>query len=103
MASSPTPPPVRRAMIRVGSDLSSWRKLRALTAAEVGDRAGVSTNTVLRLEAGKGATLENVLRIARALGVLEQITAAFDPYTTDLGRMRADERLPVRVRRPQES
>ncbi|HWJ84559.1 MAG TPA: helix-turn-helix transcriptional regulator [Cellulomonas sp.] len=102
MASSPTPPPVRRAMVRIGSDLSSWRKLRALTAAEVGDRAGIGTNTVLRLEAGDGATLENVLRVARALGVLEQVTAAFDPYSTDVGRMRADEQLPTRVRRPRE-
>lgn len=55
----------------MGEDLTSWRKLRELTAAEVADRAGVGVNTVLRLEKGNGATLENVLRIARALGVLD--------------------------------
>lgn len=100
MAGSPTPPPVRRAMSRIGSDLASWRKLRELTAAEVAERAGLSVNTVARLEAGDGATLENTLRVARALGILDPVTGAFDPYTTDIGRMRADEQLPARVRRP---
>lgn len=100
MSGTPTPPPVSRAMKRIGADLSSWRKLRGLTAAEVADRAGVGRNTILRLESGDGATLENVLRTARALGILEELTAAFDPYNTDLGRLRADEQLPTRVRRP---
>ncbi|MGH3613243.1 MAG: helix-turn-helix transcriptional regulator [Pseudonocardia sp.] len=98
MAVSRTPSPVARSLRRLGEDLSTWRKLRALTAAEVADRAGVGVNTVLRLEKGRGATLENVLRIARALGVLDAITVALDPYATDVGRLRADEALPARVR-----
>ncbi len=98
MAPSPTPPPVLRALAGVGADLRSWRLLSRLTAVEVADRAGLHPNTVLRLEAGGGATLENVLRVARALGILETVVKAFDPYETDLGRMRADERLPSRVR-----
>lgn len=98
MATSPTPAPVSRSLRRLGEDVATWRKLRRLTASEVADRAGVGVNTVLRLENGSGANLENVLRIARALGVLEQITAALDPYATDVGRLRADEALPERVR-----
>jgi hypothetical protein len=42
--------------------------------------------------------LENTLRIARALGVLDLMSAAVDPYSTDVGRARADEELPERVR-----
>ena len=98
MASSRTPAPVSRSLSKLGGDISTWRKLRRLTAAEVADRAGVGVNTVLRLENGDGATLENVLRVARALGVLEALTDALDPYATDLGRLRADEGLPSRVR-----
>jgi transcriptional regulator with XRE-family HTH domain len=98
VASSPTPAPITRSLRRVGEDLTSWRKLRDLTAAEVADRAGVGVNTVLRLERGEGATLENVLRIARALGVLDALTTALDPYATDVGRLRADEALPERIR-----
>ena len=98
MASSKTPAPILRSMRRVGEDLTTWRKLRDLTAAEVADRAGVGVNTVLRLERGDGATLENVLRVARALGVLDALVTALDPYATDVGRLRADEVLPERVR-----
>ncbi|MHB1739759.1 MAG: hypothetical protein ACYCXA_09845 [Actinomycetes bacterium] len=42
-------------------------------------------STVVRLENGRGANLENVLRVARALGVLEPITASFNPYTAHAG------------------
>lgn len=93
-----TPTQVTRSLRTIGEDLTTWRKLRHLTAAEVADRAGVGVNTVLRLEKGSGATLENVLRIARALGVLDALTTALDPYATDIGRLRADEALPERVR-----
>jgi transcriptional regulator with XRE-family HTH domain len=85
-------------MRRLGQDLATWRKLRRLTVAEVADRAGVGTRTVTRLESGEGAALENVLRVARALGVLDEISASLDPYATDVGRLRADEALPERVR-----
>jgi transcriptional regulator with XRE-family HTH domain len=71
--------------------------------AQVAERAGVGVNTVQRLEKGEGSTLENVLRVARALGVLEALTASLDPYQTDLGRLRADEALPERVRHPRTS
>lgn len=98
MPTSLTPVPVSRAVQRLGEDLSTWRKLRRLTVAEVADRAGVGVSTVTRLENGKGASLENVLRIARALGVLDLLAEALDPYATDVGRLRADEALPERVR-----
>jgi transcriptional regulator with XRE-family HTH domain len=87
-------------MSKLGEDLNTWRKLRRLTVDEVADRAGVGRTTVLRLEAGGGSTLENLLRVARALGVLEGLTNSVDPYETDVGRLRADEALPERVRRP---
>jgi transcriptional regulator with XRE-family HTH domain len=98
MASSTTPAAVSRSLRKLGDDLGTWRKLRRLTAAEVADRAGVGVNTVLRLENGGGVTLENLLRVARALGVLDALTDALDPYATDVGRLRADESLPERVR-----
>lgn len=94
-----TPVAVTRALGRLGEDLGKWRRLRQLTAVQVADRAGVSRDTVLRAEKGAGISLENLLRIARALGVLDQLTGALDPYATDVGRLRADESLPMRVRR----
>lgn len=93
-----TPRPVKRAMQQLGDDLRQWRHLQHLTEAQVADRAGVSRNIVSRLERGEGSTLETALRVARALGVLDQLAGAVDPLSTDLGRMRAEEQRPERVR-----
>lgn len=98
MIARQTPVGVSRALRTLGEDVTSWRKLRRLTMAEVAERAGVGVNTVQRLEKGQGTTLENLLRVARALGVLDELSRALDPYRTDLGRLRADEALPDRVR-----
>jgi transcriptional regulator with XRE-family HTH domain len=98
MTTSPTPAAVSRSLVTIGAHLGTWRRLNQLTAAQVADRAGIGLNTVLRLERGEGATLENLLRVARALGVLDQLTTAIDPYATDVGRLRAEHALPRRVR-----
>ncbi len=95
---TPTPRRIRRAQLQVGEDLRTWRLLQHLTVEEVADRAGVGRTTVLRLEAGDGANLGTLLRVARALGVLDQLVTSLDPYESDVGRLRADEALPKRVR-----
>lgn len=93
-----TPRAVAASMTVLGEHIATWRRLRHLTAQEVADRADVGVSTVLRLERGNGATVENALRVARALGILDLVTAAWDPYATDVGRLRADQALPERVR-----
>ncbi len=97
----PTPLPVKRALRQLGEDIVIWRKLQRLTAAQVADRAGVGLRTLRSLEHGEGSTsLENTLRIVRALGVLDNVAASLDPQATDVGRLRTEERLPERVRPP---
>jgi len=98
LSGSRTPAAVASGQRRIGEDLATWRRLRRLTAAQVADRAGISRYTVMRLENGDGATMENLLRVARALGVLDQLVEAVDPYKTDVGRLRSEEALPKRVR-----
>ena len=93
-----TPAAVRRALVDGARDLSAWRKLRGLTQAQLADRAGVSLSTLRRLEGGDGGvTLENTMRVLRALGILDGFSRALDPYESDVGRLRSDERLPRRV------
>jgi len=95
----PVPPPVRRALAHVADDVAAWRKLRGLTQAQLADRSGVSRDTLVRLERGEGGvSVVNLLRILHALGVLDSIPKALDPYETDVGRLRSDELLPRRVR-----
>jgi transcriptional regulator with XRE-family HTH domain len=100
MTASTTPIAVTSGLRRIGEELATWRRLRRLTAAQVADRAGISRHTVMRLEHGDGASMESVLRVARALGVLDSLVAALDPYATDVGRLRSEEALPERVRPP---
>jgi transcriptional regulator with XRE-family HTH domain len=65
----------------------------------VAERAGIARNTLRRLEVGDvGVSMQAFLSVARALGVLDAVVVALDPYETDLGRARADEILPKRVR-----
>jgi len=98
MGKARTPVVVTAGLRRIGEDLATWRRLRRLTVAQVADRAGVSRYTVMRLENGEGASVENLLRIARALGVLDLLLTALDPYASDVGRIRSEESLPERIR-----
>jgi transcriptional regulator with XRE-family HTH domain len=98
-AARPTPPPIRRALHRIAEEIATWRKLRGLTQAQLADRSGVSRGTLIRLEAGDGGiSVENMLRVLRALGILDSVPAALDPHRSDVGRLRSDEQLPKRVR-----
>ena len=92
-------PRVSRGLRSSGENIQTWRKLRGLTQVQLADRAGISRDTVLRLEQGDGSvSFENVLRVLQSLGVIDGVLTALDPFETDLGRARAEERLPLRVR-----
>lgn len=83
-----------------GEHVGTWRRLQGLTQAQVAERAGVSRGAVVRVEAGQpGATMDTFLRVLGALHITDNVTAALDPYRSDVGMARADELLPKRVRR----
>lgn len=91
--------PVRRAQRSLAESLARWRKLRGLTQAQLAERAGVSRGVIRRIEAADGGvSVENLLRISRALGIQDALTEALDPLASDIGRLRADQELPRRVR-----
>ena len=94
-----TPLRVKRAAGDIGAQLTAWRKLQNLTAQQVAERANISLSTLRRLDHGApGVTLETLLGVLRALGALDRMVDALDPYTTDLGRARASTALPQRIR-----
>jgi len=93
------PIPVGRALRVLGEHVSTWRKLNRLTAAQVAERADISRDTLRAIEQGKGTvSTENLLRVLRILGIMDEVVKAADPYETDVGRLRMDETLPKRVR-----
>jgi transcriptional regulator with XRE-family HTH domain len=94
-----TPIPVRRAQRSLANSIATWRKLRGLTQAQLAERADVSRGVVGRLEAADGGvSVENLLRILRALGIQDLLAEALDPLASDIGRLRSEEELPRRVR-----
>ncbi|MFC9690310.1 helix-turn-helix domain-containing protein [Kribbella sp. NPDC056951] len=99
MPRSSVPARTRLSAQRIGAHLTTWRKLQSLTAEQVADRAGISRDTLRRLEKGETTVGFAVfLNVARVLGTLDRVVDALDPYETDIGRARADTTLPKRVR-----
>jgi transcriptional regulator with XRE-family HTH domain len=93
------PAAIRSANRRLGEDVAIWRKLKGLTQVQLADRAGIGPATLARLERGEGgASVENLLKVLRALGVINGVLKALDPYETDVGRLRSNQELPQRVR-----
>lgn len=94
-----TPIPVARAMRDIARNLDLARRQQRVTVALLAERANVSVPTVRALlNEGKGS-LENFLRVARILGVLDYVVGGTDPLNTPEGRLRVDEDTPLRVRR----
>jgi transcriptional regulator with XRE-family HTH domain len=93
------PQPVATAMNRLGQNVANWRKLQRLTIEVLASRANVSEGVVKRLERGASVSSESLFRVLRVLGVMDRVVDVADPYTTDVGKLRADEILPQRVRR----
>jgi len=94
-----TPLAVRRAERQIAGHIATWRKLRGLTQTQLADRAGVARGTLQRVEAADGGvSVGNLLRVLRALGLLDSVPRSLDPLASDVGRLRSEERLPQRVR-----
>ncbi len=85
---------------RIGDHLSTWRRIEGITARELAERAGVSVDTIRRLEHGDPSVgLGKVLAVSRVVGILSQVEESFDPASTERGRLRLQESVPKRVRR----
>lgn len=90
---------VRGALAEIGDNLATMRRLLDIPSSVLAARAGISTRTLSRIEAGEpGVALASVLEVARALTLLPRVVDATDPLTTDLGRARVDQAIPRRVR-----
>jgi len=64
-----------RVLEQLGERLSRYRLDRNVTQADLASEAGVHKNTVFRLEAGESTQTKNLIRVLRALGLLEQLEA----------------------------
>lgn len=92
----------RRTARTLGDYVTTFRRLQGLTAEQVADRAGISRNTLRKLEHGEATVgLDVFLEVCRVLGALDFVIAGMNPYETALGQSLAEKNLelPKRVRR----
>lgn len=94
-----TPIPVSRAMRTIAANLDLARRQQRITLELLAERANLSVPTVRRLLNEGAGTFENFLRVARILGLLQGVEDATNPLNTPIGRARAEQDVPKRVRR----
>lgn len=93
-----TPIPVARAMRKISSNLDLARRQQRITVELLAARANLSVPTVRKMLSEGAGSFENFLRIARLLGFLDGVVEATNPLNTGIGRIRAEQDVPKRVR-----
>lgn len=94
-----TPIPVARAMRNIADNLDLARRQQRITLELLAERANLSVPTVRKLLSEGAGSLESFLRVARILGMLQNVEDSTDPLRTPIGRARAEQDVPKRVRR----
>jgi transcriptional regulator with XRE-family HTH domain len=73
---------------RLCDRLRTERLAQQMTQADVAGRAGIGTNTVSNLEAGRNVGFENVVRVAMVLGRTKELEGLFLPKLDSLEDIR---------------
>ena len=93
------PLPVRKALSKLGQDLSSARRRRRIPTALMAERAFISRPTLARAERGDpGVSIGIYATILFVLGMTDRLAELADPKADHLGLMLAEELLPKRIR-----
>jgi transcriptional regulator with XRE-family HTH domain len=90
---------IDRQVSEFGQHVRGWRMVLGLTAQQVAERAGITRDTLRKVETGDaGVSFRSVAQVLRALGVLDQAVNAIDPLSSDIGRLRAGNLTKKRAR-----
>lgn len=93
------PPRVRRSLAKLGADLATARRKRALTIRMMVERVGVSKATYRRIEKGDPSVSLGAYAMALfVLGFGDLLGDVVDPRRDDQGLLLDEDRLPQRVR-----
>lgn len=93
------PPPLRRSLAKLGSDIATARRKRNLTAMMMAERVGAAKTTYLKVEKGDPSVSMGIYAMALyVLGFGEAIGDVVDPRRDDVGLLLDVDRLPRRVR-----
>lgn len=62
----------------LGERLKTQRLSLNLTQTAIAEKAGIGVSTVARIESGQGGTLDNLIRLAIALGMINHFAQLFE-------------------------
>ena len=96
---SAVPIAVRRALSKLGADISSARRRRGITQQLMSERAFTTPNTLRRVERGDPTvSIASYATALFVLGMTERLAELADSAADPIGRDLAEEQLPKRVR-----
>lgn len=94
------PIPVRRALRKLGQDISAARRRRRIPMAILAERAGINRKTLAKIEQGdSGVLMAHYATVLFALGLAERLTTLADLAHDTVGRELDEESLPKRIRK----
>jgi transcriptional regulator with XRE-family HTH domain len=95
----PVPPPVRRAIEKLGADVALARRRRRISQASLAERIGASVSTVKRLENGDlRVPIHFIARALHVFGEIERLANLLDTAEDAIGLALMDDQLPQRIR-----
>ena len=95
------PQPVRRALRKLGTDISVARRRRGISTLLMAERAFINRNTLTKVEKGDpGVSLGICASVLFVLGMTDRLAELVDPARDPVGQDLEEERLPKRVRTP---
>ncbi len=95
------PIPVRKALRKLGQDLSDGRRRRRIPLELMAERAGLSRATLGKVEKGDpSVSLGRYANVLFVLGLTERLSGLADANFDTVGRMLEEENLPKRIRLP---
>ena len=91
---------LERSLKKLGSDIRSARLRRRLMQSLVAERAGISLNTLAKIERGDpGVGIGNVAAVLWALGFGAPFSDLVSAQNDATGLLLEEERLPARIRK----
>ncbi len=93
------PVSIRNGLKRLGADLKKARLRRRLKMSVVADRAGISLETLAKIQKGNsGVSMGNYAAVIFAVGLGISWMGLADIENDSMGRMLDEERIPMRAR-----
>lgn len=95
------PNPIKKALLKLGQDISDSRRRRRIPVALMAERADLSRSTLAKIEKGDPTvSLGGYATVLFVLGMTERLADLADATHDLVGRRLEEESLPKRIRLP---